>query len=170
MTDLFSLLLNIHLPSFRATWVRHPRAFSHASGFYHLDSGFLLLSGWYPLIIMCWWSLMSYSGRGTHVWSGWKFARKAWSTPTHCVRAELIFNQQFPAFYFYWLRSAYTGKNISAICQMYQLLLCLIDSSVFFFVNQKSETEQGPEHSCIFWVLINFIVCWFCVNLKNKNK
>ena len=30
------------------------------------DSGFLLLVlGWYPLTIMCWWSLMSYSGSKT---------------------------------------------------------------------------------------------------------
>ena len=43
---IFSLLLNIRLPSFRATWVCQPRAFSHASGVYRLDGGFLsLVSG-----------------------------------------------------------------------------------------------------------------------------
>ena len=55
----YSLLLNIRLPSFRANWVCQPRAFSHASGVYHLDGGFTIL---------CRWSLMSYSGSETRVW------------------------------------------------------------------------------------------------------
>ena len=41
----------------------------NASGDYHLDDGFLLLVlGWYPLTIMCQWSLMSYSGSETCGW------------------------------------------------------------------------------------------------------
>ena len=67
-TKHFSLLLNIRLPSFTATWVCQPRPFSHATGVCHLDGDFLsLVSGSYPLNIVCRWSLMSYSGSDTRV-------------------------------------------------------------------------------------------------------
>ena len=67
MTALFSLLLYTRL-SLKASWVYQPREFPHADGVSSPDRGFLVLVlGSYPLTIMCWWSLMSYSGSETRV-------------------------------------------------------------------------------------------------------
>ena len=63
ITDRLSVLLETYFPFFGVSWVCQLRAFSHADAIYLLHSAFLSLAlGWYPLVVMFQWSLVSYLG------------------------------------------------------------------------------------------------------------